>query len=202
VNNSLTYSTVNHPFKPTDGMKISGTLEYGGWEFGGDTPFYRTTIDFAKWTNLGERHIFGINASWGYVRNLTNMDLPIWDLFRPGGENSIRGYTYGQVGTAQLDNNRMPVVLGGNKQLIFNAEYQFKIADQFRLVGFFDAGDAYAQGIHFFDESLRRSAGVEFRFFLPISPAPLRLIWARKLNPYDFDPEGKTQFQFSIGTTF
>jgi outer membrane protein assembly factor BamA len=47
-----------------------------------------------------------------------------------------------------------------------------------------------------------RSAGLEFRFFLPISPAPLRLIWARKLNPYPFDTQSKTDFQFSIGTTF
>jgi outer membrane protein assembly factor BamA len=44
--------------------------------------------------------------------------------------------------------------------------------------------------------------GIECRFFLPISPAPLRLIWSRKLNPYWFDTEGKTDFQFSIGTTF
>jgi outer membrane protein assembly factor BamA len=47
-----------------------------------------------------------------------------------------------------------------------------------------------------------RSAGPEFRFFLPISPAPLRLIWSRKLNPYPFDTQSKTDFQFSIGTTF
>ena len=50
--------------------------------------------------------------------------------------------------------------------------------------------------------TLVRSAGLEFRFFLPISPAPLRLIWSRKLNPYPFDTESKTDFQFSIGTTF
>ena len=202
VNNFLTYSTVNHPFKPTNGMKLSFGLEYGGWQFGGDRPFYRTTIEFAKWTNISERHIFGFNASYGYVRNLSTSDLPIWDLYRPGGENSIRGYMYGQVGTANLDNTGARVVIGGNKQLIMNAEYQFKIADQFRVVAFYDAGDAYAQGVRFFDESLRRSTGLEFRFFLPISPAPLRLIWARKLNPYEFDSEGKTQFQFSIGTTF
>ena len=202
VNNFITYSTVNHPFKPTNGTKLSFGLEYGGWQFGGDRPFYRTTFDVAKWTNLGDRHIFGFNGSWGYLRNLSNSDIAIWDLYRPGGENTIRGYMFGQVGTARLDNNNNMVVVGGNKQIILNGEYQFKIADQFRLVGFYDAGDAWAQGVPMFSEGLRRSAGVEFRFFLPISPAPLRLIWARKLNPYPFDAEGKTQFQFSIGTTF
>jgi outer membrane protein assembly factor BamA len=94
------------------------------------------------------------------------------------------------------------VIVGGNKQFIANVEYQFKIADQFRAVLFYDAGNAWAPGTPVFKESLRRSAGIELRFFLPISPAPLRLIWSRKLNPYPFDPESRNDFQFSIGTTF
>jgi outer membrane protein assembly factor BamA len=49
---------------------------------------------------------------------------------------------------------------------------------------------------------LLRSTGIEFRIYIPISPAPLRLIWARKLNPYPFDTSSSTDFQFSIGTTF
>lgn len=202
LSNSITYSTVNHPFKPTNGTKLAFSLEYGGWQLGGDRPFIRSSFDFAKWTNLGERHIFGINATYGYLRNLSGTDMAIWELYRPGGENSIRGYNFGQVGTTRLDNNQQQVVVGGNKQFVANAEYQFKIADQFRLVLFYDAGNAWSEGTKVFSESLRRSAGVEFRFFLPISPAPLRLIWARKLNPYSFDTEGSTQFQFSIGTTF
>ena len=170
--------------------------------------------------NVAERHIFAFNASYGYLQNMGREELPLYDLYRPGGENSIRGYRFGQVGSVLLDNNRRPVVVGGNKQLILNAEYQFKIADQFRLVFFYDAGNAWGPGskvlshdlVTYNDASnnsftynnptLVRSAGVEFRFFLPISPAPLRLIWARKLNPYPFDTESKTDFQFSIGTTF
>lgn len=219
VNVGIAYSTVNHPFKPTDGTKLSLGLEYSGWQFGTDRPFLRSIWDFAKFTSLGERHIFGVNASFGYMQNLSKEDLPLWDLFRPGGENTIRGYRYGQVGSVLFDNFGQPVVVGGNKQFIFNLEYQFKIADQFRAVAFFDAGNAWATGVRSFSRDtvsytlgtttvtyrnplLVRSAGFEFRFFLPISPAPLRLIWARKLNPYPFDLEGRNDFQFSIGTTF
>jgi outer membrane protein insertion porin family len=201
-NQNLTYSTVNHPFKPTHGTKVSIGFEYGGWQFGTDKPFYRTTLEFEKVASLTDRHIFLLNTSYGFVRNLSSAGLPIWDLYRPGGETSIRGYRYGQVGSVLLDNTGMPVVIGGNKQFILNAEYQFKIAEQFRTVFFYDMGNAWAQGVKIFSESPRRSAGVEFRFFLPISPAPLRLIWSRKLNPYAFDTESKTDFQFSIGTTF
>jgi len=201
-NQNLTYSTINHPFKPTSGTKLGVGFEYGGWQFGTDKPFYRTNLTFEKVGSLGDRHIFLANATYGYVRNMSSATLPIWDLFRPGGETSIRGYMYGQVGTQMVDNNGNPVVVGGNKQFIANFEYQLKIADPFRALLFYDLGNAWAEGYRVFSESPRRSMGVEFRFFLPISPAPLRLIWARKLNPYEFDNQSKTQFQFSIGTTF
>ena len=218
---SLAYSTVNHQFKPTNGTRVSFGLEYGGWQFGGDKPFLRATWDFAKFTNVADRHIFAVNMSYGYLQNMGREDLPLYDLYRPGGENSVRGYRYGQVGSVLLDNNGYAVVVGGNKQFITNLEYQFKIADQFRLVFFYDAGNAWSSGTKVFSRdtitykdirtgtpltytnpTLVRSAGLEFRFFLPISPAPLRLIWSRKLNPYPFDTEGQNDFQFSIGTTF
>ena len=220
-NQSLAYSTVNHQFKPTEGTRVSFGLEYGGWQFGGDKPFLRATWDVARYANVADRHIFAVNMSYGYLQNRGVDELPLYDLYRPGGENSIRGYRYGQVGSVLLDNNGYAVVVGGNKQFILNLEYQFKIADQFRLVFFYDAGNAWSPGTKIFSNdlivykdprtsasyaytnpTLVRSAGVEFRFFLPISPAPLRLIWARKINPYPFDLEARTDFQFSIGTTF
>lgn len=202
ITNSLTYSTVNHPYKPTRGTRLGFTLEYGGWQFGSDRPIMRSSWEFARFANIGERHIFALNVSYGYLKNFSNEELPLYELYRPGGENSIRGYRYGQVGSVLLNNLGEPVVIGGNKQFIANAEYQFKIADQFRAVVFYDAGNAWGPGHKVFSESLRRSAGLEFRFFLPISPAPLRLIWSRKLNPYPFDTESQNDFQFSIGTTF
>jgi outer membrane protein insertion porin family len=221
ITQSISYSTVNHQFKPTDGTLMSFGLEYGGWQFGGDVPYLRATWQVAKYMSLGERNIFAFNASYGYLQNMGNDPLPLYNLYRPGGENSIRGYYYGMVGSVELDNYQHPVVVGGNKQLIINTEYQFKIAEEFRLVFFYDAGNAWTSGAKIFSHdtvnyldpitnapmsyanpTLMRSAGLEFRFFLPISPAPLRLIWARKLNPYPFDTQSKTDFQFSIGTTF
>ena len=48
--------------------------------------------------------------------------------------------------------------------------------------------------------SLRRDAGVEVRFFLPVFGAPLRLIYGWNLDP---EPgEDDRSFVFSIGTTF
>ncbi len=219
-NQTIEFNTVNHPYKPTHGTRLGMSLEYGGWQFAGDRPTLRANWSFAKYANAGERHVFALNLSYGYLRNLGKEDLPLYQYYRPGGENTIRGYKYGQIGSVLPNEVGNAVVVGGNKQFIANLEYQFKVADPFRFVLFYDAGNAWAPGtkvfsrddtsyrdqfgqtINYRNPTLLRSYGVELRFFLPISPAPLRLIWSRKANPYPFDSEGRTDFQFSIGTTF
>jgi outer membrane protein assembly factor BamA len=123
------YNTVNHPFKPTDGFKLGFGFEYGGWQFATDKPFHRVTVDSSYFKSFAERHIFALNASYGYLANLSEEELPIWDNFRPGGEMSIRGYRYGYVGTFKLDNLGSPVIVGGNKQFLANIEYQLKISE-------------------------------------------------------------------------
>jgi len=223
VNASIGYSTINHPYKPSSGMKLAFSTEYGGWQMGTDRPFYRASWVFTKFANIADRHIFGMNLSYGYIRNLSDQTMAIYDLYRPGGENSVRGYQYGQIGSVVYDNVGQVVAIGGNKQFLANFEYQIKIADPFRIVLFYDAGNAWGPGNKVFNRDpvyypdpnnpngkplsidnplLLRSAGIEIRFFLPVSPAPMRLIWAKKQNPYPWDTYGKTDFQFSIGTTF
>ena len=59
---------------------------------------------------------------------------------------------------------------------------------------------------------MRTSAGLEMRIFLPIFQAPLRFIYGINLHPKVIldragqplanGEESKTDFQFSIGTTF
>lgn len=202
VSFGIQFNTIDNPFKPTRGLKLAFSAEYGGWQFGGDRPTLRSSWDITHYFTIGERNIFGTNLNYGYLRDLSGQGLQIFNFFRPGGENSIRGYRYGQVGSIEYDPYGQPVIVGGNKQFIFNIEYAFKIADQFRFVIFYDAGNAWSSGRKVFSEALRQSYGLEFRFFLPISPAPMRLIWSQKMNPYLNDPYGKSDFQFSIGTTF
>lgn len=220
VSQSLVYSTINHPFKATSGFKFGVNLDYGGWQFGTDKPYYRYGVELSKVGNIADRHIFAANFNYGYLGNLSKEELPSWLMFRPGGENTIRGYRHESVGSVRLDPFGNPGFVGGNRQFIANFEYRLKIADQFRAVLFLDAGNAWMPGEKMFNRNLVtfkyngvepvqyrnpamvRSTGLELQFFLPISPAPLRLIFARKLDLYPFDREGKNEFQFSFGTTF
>ncbi len=215
---SLTYDTVDHPFKPTHGDRVSLGFEFAGW--GSDRPFHRTSLDLTKYFNFGGRHVIGLNASYGYTNNLSKNGIPYFNYYKLGGEDSIRGYPYGQIGSIVYDNGK-PIVVGGIKKFMLNFEYQFRITEDFRAVIFYDAGNAWGPGEKMFNQNLihynnpetgvsanyrnpklLQSVGIEFRLFIPISPAPLRFIWARKQNPYPWDRKSVMDFQFSLGSTF
>ena len=64
--------------------------------------------------------------------------LPITEALYLGGEYTIRGFDIRSIGPRDPLNPYL--VLGGNKSLLFNAEYLVSIAGPVRLVLFFDAG--------------------------------------------------------------
>jgi outer membrane protein insertion porin family len=94
-------------------------------------------------------------------------------------------------------NNR---ALGGNKFMLFNAEYYLDVAGPVRLVLFHDAGQAFQEGDNLDFRNLRTSSGVELRFLMPVMNVPFRLIYAWNLHRDSFQPP--RTFKFAVGTTF
>ena len=90
--------------------------------------------------------------------------------------------------------------LGGNKLVLFNAEYYLDLAAPLRFVLFFDAGEAYREGQPVNLRTLRTSTGAELRFLMPVLNVPFRLIYAFNANRDSFQP--RTAFKFAVGTTF
>ncbi|HKC24679.1 MAG TPA: BamA/TamA family outer membrane protein, partial [Thermoanaerobaculia bacterium] len=91
-------------------------------------------------------------------------------------------------------------------------EYVYQVAGPLKLAAFFDAGNAWLEGQSTNLLKMRSSVGLEMRIFLPIFQAPLRFIYGINLHPITIldqqnlplpnGVEKKTNFQFSIGTTF
>ena len=73
--------------------------------------------------------------------------------------------------------------IGGNKFVLFNAEYYFDVAGPLRLLLFYDAGQAFAEGQNINLRQLRTSTGAELRFIMPVLNVPFRLIYAFNLEP-------------------
>jgi outer membrane protein insertion porin family len=72
--------------------------------------------------------------------------LPIYEKLYLGGEYSMRGFDLRTVGPRD---DATGLVLGGNKSLLFNAEYLINVAGPVRLVLFYDAGQVRDVGEHF-----------------------------------------------------
>ena len=132
-----------------------------------------------------------------------------------GGEYSVRGYDIRRIGPTLSDvDPDIPEnsfqgrsLIGGNKSFLFNAEYQFSIADPVRLVVFYDAGQVQNFGDSFALDDFKTSTGLELRFFIPMLNVPFRLIYAwnpQRDGVYNdrLLPQEETVFRFAVGTTF
>jgi len=203
LNQSFTYSTINHPFQPTVGQSIKVKLEYGGWQFNKDIQFFKTSLDYKKLIEITRRSTFYFYTNCGYVKTQKsdNENHNVLNLFRTGGENSIRGFAENNVGPTAIDCNGERIFIGGNRQFVVNLEYQFRLTNVVQLILFHDSGQAWAKGTSVYRQRPCSSVGAEIRLFTPISPAPIRFIWSRKINQYSFDKSPRLDFQFTIGTT-
>lgn len=126
----------------------------------------------------------------------------------------MRGFKYGSIYPLDSQNRAFftstGALLGGDRFLVFNAEYVYTVAGPLKLAIFFDAGNTWLEGESPTLGSMRTSTGLEMRILLPIFQAPLRFIYGINLAPKDIkdqagnviQTESRTDFQFSIGTTF
>ena len=93
------------------------------------------------------------------------------------------------------------VALGGNRYWLAMGEYAISFNQSPVEVAFFlDVGNAMYEDTSWGFEDYRAAAGLEVRFFLPVFPVPLRLIYGWPLRKL---PEDRTSaFTFSIGRSF
>lgn len=145
ISPSLSYNTVNEPIFPTDGTRLTAALDIAG--IGGDTEFLRGRLEGIFYRRLTTRMSFGIRAQGEYVRPYGDTKtLPIFEKLVLGGEYTIRGFDLRSVGTRD---ERSGLVLGGNKTLLFNAEYMINVGGPVRLVFFYDTGQVRDIGERF-----------------------------------------------------
>ena len=67
---------------------------------------------------------------------------------------------------------------------------------------FTDGGAAWDDQFSLPLSELRKTAGVEFRVFMPVFNVPFRFFWAYNFDPLAQFGEQRSSFEFAIGTTF
>jgi outer membrane protein insertion porin family len=228
---SLVYNTIDNPLFPTTGKKLSLSVDLAG--VGGDTSFWKPSIEGTWYMQHTKRTSVGLHALAQYISPFGDSQRPpLSELLYAGGEYSVRGFDLRTIGPRPLTtvpptyngSTFMPVlmpgvvpldsyqidsglVVGGNKMLVFNAEYLISVAGPVRLVLFYDAGQVRDFGEKFALREFRTSTGAEVRFFMPVLNVPFRLIFA--YNPrrtFILDSSLAQQsafaFKFAVGSTF
>jgi len=200
---SVVYNTVDNPIFPTSGRRYTASFDLAG--IGGDTYFYSPTAEGVWYLQQNRRLSLGLRGQVQYIAPYgSTKALPIFERLFLGGEYSVRGFDIRTIGPRDPETL---IVTGGNKSLLFNAEYLISIAGPVRLVLYYDAGQVQDTGRRFAFNDFRTSTGAEIRFFMPVLNVPFRLIMAynpQRAGVYDnnFRPQQKFNFRFAVGSTF
>jgi outer membrane protein insertion porin family len=197
------HNTVDNPIFPNTGQRLTAAIDLA--MLGGNTQFYKPRIEGIKFWRHTSRTSFGIRGQYEFIAPVGDTKvLPIFERLFLGGEYSVRGFDIRSIGPADPFTG---LVIGGNKSLLFNAEYLFTIVPQVRVIAFYDAGQVPNDGQSFALDLFRTSAGAEVRFFMPVLNVPFRLIFAA--NPQregvldnNLRPAKPFVFRFAVGSTF
>lgn len=200
---SLVHNTVDNPIFPNAGRRVTASMDFAG--IGGNTKYIKPRFEYIQYIQHTRRTSFGFRVETEYIRPWgTSMPLPIFERLVQGGEYSVRGFDIRSIGPRDAETG---IVLGGNKSLLFNAEYLISVGGPVRLVLFYDAGQVRDSGERYAWNEFKTSTGAEVRFFMPVLNVPFRLIFAA--NPQregtlrnDYTPTRNFQFRFAVGSTF
>ena len=194
---SLVYNTVDNPYTPRKGMKITLTPMIAGGPLGGGTDYFRPDGEAILYIPHLRKTALGLRAQAAWITPYAGTTrLPYYQRYFLGGETQIRGVNIRTVGPVNAQNQ----AIGGNKFALFNAEYYFDVAGPLRLLFFYDAGQAFAESTNINLRQLRTSTGAELRFIMPVLNVPFRLIYAWNPSRDPFQPA--RTFKFAVGTTF
>lgn len=94
------------------------------------------------------------------------------------------------------------VDVGGDRYYLAQAEWVVPLSNQspVEIAFFVDVGNSLFEGQPWGFDDVRVSGGVEVRFYIPVFPVPLRLIYGAPIRKL---PEDRTSaFTFSIGRSF
>jgi len=195
---TLYYSTVDSPIFPTSGTKYLLTYGYSGGFLGGDINMHKLKLQFVKFIPLWKRkHTIGIQAVYQGLKGIGEKEIPIYEKFFLGGEQSIRGYDIYRIGPR----TESGAITGGTKAFFLNFEYQVPITPQFSAVAYYDIGNAYDKGVPISFNNFYSSTGLELKVFIPMLNVPFRLIFAYNSRLL-FKTDSHFAFRFAVGPSF
>jgi translocation and assembly module TamA len=198
VNQNTVWRRVDSVVLPTEGWTLR--TEVGvGYTGGTDTaggpnfkyaPYARLYARYTEYWPLPSQFYATGRIELGQVMVKQDIAVPDGQLFRAGGPDSVRGYSYRSLAPT----NAAMTVVGGTALLTLSAEVAHPISEKMPSVWwatFVDAGDA---SLGFGEIDLKYGPGVGLRWRSPVGP--LRIDVARDTLHH------QTELSLSIGIAF
>ena len=154
---TLARKDANDFFFPRRGYSLAFGLRFGPHSALSNTTFSQATVD-AKWIHrLGRRERLILRTSLGTMGVKDFNELPPELRFFAGGDRSIRGFDYQELGTT----NDAGKVIGGTNLAVMSAEVEHYFLPKWGAAMFVDGGDAFKTGE--FDMNIGAGVGVRWR---------------------------------------
>ena len=140
------------PFDPSMGVRTTFRTRFAGGPLGGDFDYLRPETSFTMFRPLSKKWIWAVNVEAGQFFPYDGSELPLYELYRLGGDRSLRGLPYYSVlpRTEEGEYFYTPAGSrkGGDRYWQANLELQFRLGGPVKLVTFADLGNTYdgAQG--------------------------------------------------------
>ena len=151
-----------------------------------DEKFVRLYTRGLVYKPVGESGTLIMRGEFGAVGSKDKNGVPSTFLFRAGGDQSVRGYGYQQLG--------VPVgsaITGGRYLLTGSAEYDYWFKPPWGAAVFYDVGNA---GDNFSDLKPKVGYGVGARWRSPVGPINVDVAYGKAVH--------KVRLHFSLGFTF
>ncbi len=151
-----------------------------------DERFLRLSTRYITYRPVGQSGTVVLRAEAGALASRQKAGVPATFLFRAGGDQSVRGYGYQQLGVREGD-----AIVGGRYLLTASAEYQYWFKPPWGVAFFYDAGNAADRLKELKPES---GYGVGARWRSPVGPINVDIAYGQAVK--------KARLHFSLGFTF
>jgi outer membrane protein insertion porin family len=140
---SIRYDTRNSYELPNKGQntELSGVMTVG------DRDYYRIELK-SSWFFKGfvPGHVLEISAKGGVTQQTSGSDVPFYDRFYLGGQDSLRGFDYHGVGPRDVtQDGQLYEPVGGDTYWFASAEYTIPIISRLSFAFFYDIGNVSAK---------------------------------------------------------
>ena len=189
---SATWREVDDFLNPEEALQVTLTLRGGAIDALARRRFAQAELGVQWLETIDARQRLVLRAdlaTTAYDGNPDTLEFPTSLRYFAGGDRSIRGYGYREVGPRFAGE-----VIGGLHRAVASAEYQYFLRPEWGAAVFVDAGDTFNSRAGF-DPKIGVGVGARWR-------SPVGLVGVDVAHGLDADAGGGTRLHLSFGVGF